>query len=137
MEQLARIFETLWQLVLELGKLVGQILSLGLHWSLLIAWIAWWLWAVNWNRVWPTLRQGAWAPAVLLIIISALVWSRVAPSECSCLGFATVPNFWWQLGAVGLLTSVTLFCGWLQGIFHWAPAEISLDPPEHVDHGHH
>ena len=38
-------------------------------------------------------------------------------------------NFWWQLGEVSLLAAVTLLCGWLQGVFGWTPAEISLEPP--------
>jgi hypothetical protein len=136
MEQLASVFQSLWQIVLDILALAVQLLVLGLHWSLLIAWVAWWLCGVNWSKAWPVLARGAWAPVVLLLLISALVWSRIAPSECACLGFVTVPNFWWQLGAVGLLASITLFCGWLQGIFQWAPPEISLDPPVHADHGH-
>jgi hypothetical protein len=72
----------------------------------------------------------------LLILLSALVWSRIAPSDLN-LGLASVPNFWWQLGAVTLLASVTMFCGWLQGILNWAPPEISLEPPVHdASHGH-
>ena len=136
MDQLSVIFDNLWQILQGLGYLVVNLLILLMQWSLLIAWLAWWLWGVNWNRLWPTLRRGAWAPLVLLIIVSALVWSRIQPSDCNCLGFTTVPNFWWQLGAVGLLAAVTFFCGWLQGVFHWAPAEINLDPPATTHHGH-
>ena len=124
---------TLLQLVYVLGKLAGEVLGLALAGSLLIAYVAWWLWAVNWKRMWPVLAQGAWAPLVLLMLTSALVWSRISPSDCTCLPFVTVPNFWWQLGEVGLLVAVALFCGWLQGVFGWTPAEISLEPP--VDHG--
>jgi hypothetical protein len=130
------IGEKLYQLVVLLGGLVGDLLQLGLHWSLLIAWLAWWLWGVNWRRVWPVLGRGAWLPVVLLMIMAALAWSRIQPSDCTCLGFTTVLNFWWQLGAVGLLVAGTLFCGWLQGQFGWAPAEIDLEPPLPEAHGH-
>ena len=111
------------------------------YWLLLIAWLAWWLWGVNWKNAWTVLAQGAWLPVLLLMIVSALVWSQIAPSDCSCLGFVRVANFWWQLGGVGLLVAVTLFCGWLQGVLGWTPSEISLEPPpapalEH-GHGHH
>lgn len=136
MDQVASIFTTLWQIVLDLRTLLVQLLGLALQWSLLITWFAWWLWGVDWNKAWPALARGAWAPVVLLMIVSALVWSRIAPGQCNCLGFP-VDNFWWQLGGVSLLVAVTLLCGWVQGIFHWAPAEISLDPPAHADHGHH
>jgi hypothetical protein len=131
--------QILLQLLETLGRLAVELLALALHGALVIAWLAWALWGINWKKVWPVLAQGAWAPGVLILITAALVWSRLAPSDRSCLGFLVVQNFWWQLGAVGLITAVTLFCGWLQGVFHWEPAEISLEPPAPAaaDHGHH
>jgi hypothetical protein len=129
------ILETLWQLVGNLGTLAYELLAIGWHYILLIVWVAWWLLGVNWNRAWVFLRQGAWAPLLLVMVLGALVWSQIAPSRCNCLGFVSIPNFWWQLGYVGLLGAVMLVCGWLQGTFHLAPAEIELDPPAH-GHGH-
>lgn len=133
---MAELWQTLFQLVTILGTLLLELLGFALRWSLLIAWVAWWLWGVNWKRAWTALAAGAWAPVVLLMVIAALVWSQIAPSNCDCLAVVTVSNFWWQLGAIGLLVAVTLFCGWLQGIMGWAPPELSLDPPAHGDHAH-
>jgi hypothetical protein len=137
------ILHTLGDLVVTLGRLGYELAALGWHYILLIVWVVWWLWGVNWKRTWPALREGAWAPLVLLMLVSALVWSRLAPGACECLGFAVVPNFWWQLGYVAMLVAIALFCGWLQGVFNWAPAEIDLEPPAHghgthahADHGH-
>src|SRR2546428_11320726 len=96
---------------------------------LIILWIAWWLFAVNWNKTWRFLARGAWVPVLLLMIVAALVGSQMA----------TAGNFWKALGEVALLVAVALFCGWLQGVFGWAPEEIDLEPPvtaAHVD-GHH
>src|SRR5687767_8224128 len=87
-------------------------------------WMAFWLWAVNWKKVWPTLAEGAWAPCVLLILIAALVWSRIVPGTFSFLGFVSIPNFWWQLGGVGALAALALFSGWLQGVLHYSPVEV-------------
>ena len=136
MDQLVPIFQSLWQIVIILGDLVVQLLALAMHWSLLIVWVAWWLLAVNWTKTWQVLARGAWAPLVLLMLVSALVWSRIAPGDYN-LGLATIPNFWWQFGAVGLLVCLAFFCGWLQELFHWVPPEIDLNPPV-VDpsHGH-
>lgn len=134
------ILDTLWKLIITLGELGVQLVQLGLSWSLLLAWIAWWLWGVNWEKAWPALRQGGWAPLVLIMFVAAFAWSRIAPGPCDCLGFMKVPNFYWQLGAVSLLVAVTLLCGWLQSYLGWTPAEINLDPPApaHDDHhGHH
>lgn len=98
-------------------------------------WMAFWLFAVNWKKLWPVLAEGAWAPVVLLGLISALVWSRVLPSSCNCIG-VTIQNFWWQLGSVSALIGVALFSGWLQGQWHTEPPEIAIEPPAHADHGH-
>jgi hypothetical protein len=104
-------------------------------------WVAFWLWAVNWKKVWPVLAQGVWAPVTLLAVFSAFVWSRIDERSCNCLGFMTLPTFWWQLGSVATLVAVALFCGWLQGLRHWQPADINLEPPaaghDHHGHGHH
>jgi hypothetical protein len=99
------------------------------NWLLLIPWLAWWLCGVNWKNAWAVLAEGAWLPVFLILVVAALVWSEIAPSDCTCLGFVIVPNFWWQLGGVSLLAAVTLLCGWLQGIFGWTPVEVSLEPP--------
>ena len=141
MDQLVVIFQSIWDIVLNVGALAVQLLALAMQWSLLIAWVAWWLWGVNWTKTWPVLARGAWVPLVLLMFVAAQVWSHIAPSQLS-LVIATIPNFWWQLLAVGLLVAVAFFCGWLQGLCHWAPPEMNLDPPV-IDpshghaHGHH
>jgi hypothetical protein len=111
----------------------GFLSTWGIALLLIIAWIAWWLWGANWKNIWPALAQGAWVPAVLVILVSALVWSQIAPGDCTCLGFMTIPNFWWQLGEVSMLAALALFCGWLQGYFEWTPAPVEFEPA----HGHH
>lgn len=133
--------QALWQIVASFGTLFSLLVAYAAHWILLIVWVVWWLLGVDWRRCWAFLAQGAWMPLVLLMVLVALVWSRIEPVACDCLRVVTVPNFWWQLGYVGLLVAVALFCGWLQGVFRWAPAEINLDPPAHGhghghDHGH-
>lgn len=135
------IWQTLGHLVADLATLAGQLSLFILSWSLLLIWTAWWLGAVNWARLGDALRRGAWAPFVLLLVVAALVWSRLDPTPGRFLGIP-LPNFWWQLGNVILLALYTLFLGWLQGILHWAPRELNLEPPAHGHdphhgHGHH
>ena len=101
-----------------------------------VLWCVWWLWAVNWRKLWPVLARGAWAPVVLLLLLATLVWSHVAPTNELWL-----PNVWWQLGCVGALAAVALFCGWLQGQLGWVPPEVSVEPPPvseaHAHAAHH
>jgi hypothetical protein len=106
----------------------------------LIPWVLWtlfWLLAVDWKKLWPVLGQGAWAPAVLLILVSALVWSRIEPGPCNCLGFVTVPELWWHLGGVCTLAALAFLAGWLQGYFAWEPQEVVIDPPTSDEHHGH
>ena len=136
-----QLFQTLREILPLLLKLVGEVLRLTLHWWLLLLWIAWWLKGVNWQKAWPVLARGAWVPLVLVNLMGALVWSRLYPQDLRLGETSYVPNFWWQLAAVGMLTGSALFCGWLQGVFGWAPAEIELEPvlAEHghgAEHGH-
>ncbi len=125
------LWQSFWQIMLSVGEFAVELLRLGLHWSLLLAWVAWWLWGVNWKKLWPVLAGGAWVPLVLLMFLSALAWSQLVPTKWA--------NFWWQLGEIGLLVSLTFLCGWLQGIFGWTPAEVYLDPPATSAHerAHH
>lgn len=130
---------SIWQALVVLfqsfATLVLLLASFGLHWLLWIIWAAWWLGGVNAKKARHVLATGAWAPAILLIILVALVWSRIDPRACDCLGFMRVPNFWWQLGYVSMLAAIALFCGWLQSALHWTPPEVHFDPPAH-GHGH-
>ena len=101
-----------------------------------VLWMLFWLGAVNWQKTWPVLRIGGWAPVVLLILVSAGVWSRLAQAPCTCLKLVTIPNFVWQLGAVSTLAALALFCGWLQGYMGWTPTEYAVEPPAGDDHDH-
>ena len=123
---MSELWNILSQLIVVLGKLLGLLVEFALSWLLLIVWVVWWLFGVNWKKAWPVLAQGAWVPVLLLMVTAALVGSRLVPGT----------SFWWQLGAVSLLVALALFCGWLQGVFHWAPAEIELEPPAAGQQGH-
>ena len=133
---MAELFDTLGKLIVLLFQLVGELGLLALHWWAVLLWFAWWLWGVNWQKVWPFLARGAWVPFALLVVLVALVWSQIAPSSWTILGALTLPNFWWQLLATSALAGIALFCGWLQGVMGWTPADMPVDPPAHVEAGH-
>jgi hypothetical protein len=129
------IFHNLVQLVTTMLTLIVEIGGLALRHLLLIAWIAWWLWGVRWTTAWRVLAKGGWAVVLLLTVLAALAWASLAPSACDVSGVISIGNFWWQLGVVALLVLSALFCGWLQGVFGWEPAEVILAPATQ-DHGH-
>jgi len=131
------IWHTLTVLISTLFTLVMQLASLGFHWLVWIVWIAVCLWGINWKKTRHVLAVGGWAPALLLILLVAIVWSRLVMSRGP--SFIPLPNFWWQLIYVTGLAGMAMICGWLQTVFHWTPHDINLDPPApaHGDgHGH-
>jgi ABC-type nickel/cobalt efflux system permease component RcnA len=104
-----------------------------------VLWFAFCLWAVNWKKMWPALKEGAWVPLVLIMVFVAIIWSRVWPGNRYLSPF----NFWWQFTALGLLAGLGLFAGWIQERYSWTPLEIPVEPPapshghgHHHDHGH-
>src|SRR5262245_21427217 len=132
------ILQLLWQLILNVFQLLGALLNLAAQWWFVIVWIAWWTFAVNWRKLRPVLSQGAWGPVILLMLIIALAWSRLAPGELSW-GIVVLPNFWWQLAALTVILCFTLLCGVLQDVLGVVPPELNLEPPvsqesEHEPH---
>jgi hypothetical protein len=134
------LWQKLGSQLLDLGHTLGRMLyeanAAFPLWPLLLVWVAWWLLAVNWRKTWPVLARGGWAPVVLLVLMAALVWSRLAPATVPLYPGGVMPNFWWQLVVVGLLAASALFCGWLQGVVGRVPPEISYEPPAAPAHGH-
>jgi hypothetical protein len=124
------IMANLWTVLQPLLQVLLALLPGGL-------WCAFWLLCVNWKKLWIVLAHGAWAGVVLLGLISALVWSKLETRSCECLGFMSLPNFWWQLGSVAALIGAALFCGWLQGVIRYAPIDVSVEMPSgHDGHDH-
>jgi hypothetical protein len=104
-----------------------------------IAFIAWCLWGIDWRKAWPTLATGGWIPLVLIGIVASVVWSLVFPGSANVFRFIPIPNYLWQLAAVGFLICVALACGWIQTWLGWYPPEISFEPPTpaHDNHDAH
>jgi hypothetical protein len=122
----------LQQLAIVLGRIFEKLIQDALGWSLVIAWLAWCLFGINWKRAWGVLAGGAWMPLVLLLILVSLAWAEMTPEK---------PAFFEKLAIVCLVAAATLFCGWVQGYFSWEPAEMELEPavePANAHgHGHH
>jgi hypothetical protein len=102
-------------------------------------WCAWWLWCVDWKKLWPVLASGAWVPAVLFVAMGGAVWTQLDPRDLTWPGYY-VPSLAWHLAGALLLAAVAMLCGWLQGVLAWAPPEFPVHPVPALhghDHGHH
>ncbi|MCA9064639.1 MAG: hypothetical protein KDA96_16320 [Planctomycetaceae bacterium] len=112
------------------------------------AWVAFWLFAVNWAKAFPILRRGGYIGLVLLMLVAVLVWGAVAPPEggTHLLMGLTVSNFVGKFIFVTTLTCIALICGSVQlsgalgrfGVFPEEPADDHGHGGHggHDDHGH-
>ena len=92
MEQLIHSLQNLlaagWEVVLSLLIVV-------VPWTPLIAWVAFWLLAVNWEKLYPILAKGGVVGVMLIGLVAILVWG------------------WPSIAVIPLQTSATVWC-WLR-----------------------
>jgi hypothetical protein len=134
---MTELMNVLQQLGGDLMQLLTVLARLAAPWWPVLIWVAWWLWAADWRKLWPRLAEGGWAPLVLIGIMVAIMWAAIAPDSYP-VGSTAIANFWWQLIAVTVLIGTALFCGWLQKVLQWYPVEVAIEVPSAGghDHGH-
>ncbi len=125
-----------WEVVLSL-------LALVLPWTPLLAWVAFWLLAVNWVKLREVMIRGGWIGVVLIGLVLVLVWSLVAPpaSGSHHLFGLNVSNFVGKTVYVTALLTIMFLCGSVQlsgacGSLAQFPEPLSDDGHGHDDHGH-
>ena len=69
---LIAILQALWNFLVVL-------ISAVLPWTPLIAWLCFWLFAVNWTKLREVMLQGAWIAVLLIGLVMILIWGSVAP----------------------------------------------------------
>ena len=113
-------------------------------WWPLIAWVAFWLLAVNWFKLRLTLLDGGWIGVLLIGLMMILVWGIVAPppdGTHSLLGLK-VSNFVGKTMYVTGLFVIMLLCGSAQlsgavdRYLHFVEPEPEGHHHGHEDHGH-
>lgn len=82
-------------------------------WTPLIAWIGFWLFAVNWVRLRVLMLKGGGIAVVLIGLVMILVWGSVAPQPHSFFGYE-ISNFVAKTVYVTALFSLMFLCGSVQ-----------------------
>ncbi|GAB4140742.1 MAG: hypothetical protein Tsb009_10210 [Planctomycetaceae bacterium] len=133
-ESLGDLIVALWDVFVSLAVLVAP-------WWPLIAWVAFWLFAVNWVKFRAVLLEGGWIGLVLLGLLMVLVWGTIAPpaeGTHSIFGL-TLSNYVGKTVYVTTLFSIMFLCGSVQLAGSW-PACCQFaddDQPEEESHSTH
>ena len=120
-----------------------SLLGLLLPWTPLIAWVAFWLLAVNWVKLREVMIQGGWIGVALIGLIMVLVWGVVAPPDDGAhhMFGLHVSNFVGKTVYVTALLTIMFLCGSVQlsgacGQFAVFPEDSPPDDHGHGGHGH-
>lgn len=74
------VFQSLVELAFALVDLIGSIGYLILPWTALIAWLVFWMFAVNWTKLRTQITQeGGWISLLLIAFVWIIIWGVVAP----------------------------------------------------------
>jgi hypothetical protein len=134
LDSLVNLLEALLQVLAALAAAIAP-------WWPLIAWVAFWLLAVNWVRLRQTLLEGGWIGVVLTGLMMVLVWGVVAPPPDGThhlLGLR-VSNFVGKTMYVTGLFVIMLLCGSVQlsgAVDRYLNFAESEPEPHGHDHGH-
>ena len=134
------LIDSLQNLLIAGWVVVVKLLVLLVPWTPLIAWVAFWLLAVNWEKLYPVLAKGAAIGVLLIGLTMVLVWGLIAPpSDGVHHLFGLSPsNFFGKAIYVTMLLTIMALCGSVQlsgacGSFCHFPDD---EPDEHSDHRH-
>lgn len=128
---LIQLFEVLFNTVLSIGGVL-------LPWLPLIAWVAFWLLAVDWSKLRSYMVGGGFIGVILMGLVAILVWGSVAPPADGAhhmLGLK-LSNYVGKTVYVTMLISILFLCGSVQLS---GSVDRFLNFPEDVpneDHGH-
>lgn len=75
-----QLLQSLWNVFVALAGLVVAIVQFLIPWTPLIAWVAFWLLAVNWKKLYPILSpaRGGWIGVLLTALMTILIWSSIS-----------------------------------------------------------
>lgn len=126
-------------LLIAVWNVIVTLLGLVLPWTPLIAWVAFWLLAVNWVKLSQVLASGGWIGVLLIGFMMILVWSVVAPPESGQhhLFGLNVGNLVGKTVYVVSLLTIMMLCGSVQLSGACGSLATFQDPqPEENHHGH-
>ncbi len=110
------LFTSLITLIVSAADVVYQVIQLVMPWLALIAWVAFWLLAVNWVRYREVLVKGGLIGVLLIGLCMILIWGLIAPPEDGShyLFGLTLSNYVGKTVYVTALFCIMFLCGSVQ-----------------------
>jgi hypothetical protein len=134
---------SLLELAFALMDLVVVLGGILLPWLPLVAWLGFWLFAVNWTKLRVQLVQGGgWIGLLLIAVVWIIVWGVVSPPASGSYdlfglhigNFVGKTVYVTSLYCLLLLAGAAQLSGACSGWAHFSEAES--DDHDHDDHGH-
>ena len=72
------MLNSLLELVIAVWNVIESLFRLVLPWTPLVAWVAFWLLAVNWVKYRAVLLKGGWTGLVFIGLMMILIWGLIA-----------------------------------------------------------
>lgn len=116
MDAILQLLDSILQLFVVLWDIVFALAVVLLQYAPLIAWVAFWLLAVNWVRFREVLVAGGWIGVVLIGFVMVLIWGLVAPPDGGYHNFLGLKpsNFYGKMIYVTGLYVIMFLCGSVQ-----------------------
>lgn len=110
------LLDSLITLVVSAADVVYQVIQLVIPWLPLIAWVAFWLLAVNWKNFREVLVNGGVIGVLLIGLCMILIWGLIAPPDDGAhyLFGLTLSNFVGKTVYVTALFCIMFLCGSVQ-----------------------
>lgn len=109
---MSELITSFYELLLALGTVLQSIAKLSLPIAPLLAWLAFWYYAVDWNRLRGTLGDGAWLMVSLLAALAGMVrlTTSLTPDRLPLLELSVSP-YVGVVAEVAVLASTALLAG--------------------------
>ena len=110
------LLNSLLELVIAVWNVVESLFYLVLPWTPLVAWVAFWLLAVNWVKYRAVLLKGGWTGLVFIGLVMILIWGLIAPpvDGIHYVFGLSLSNFVGKTVYVTALFSIMFLCGSVQ-----------------------
>jgi hypothetical protein len=110
------LFNSLLDLIIAVWNVVESLFHLVLPWTPLVAWVAFWLLAVNWVKYRAVLLKGGWTGLVFTALMMILIWGLIAPPADGVhhVFGLSLSNFVGKTVYVTALFSIMFLCGSVQ-----------------------